>query len=163
MRVVTPWVTLWDCPFQDTGAAKIITFYWISYSSLWENPVLSLGQKGIELYVVTQCTTLNKLIIDEREGEALLCPPLALYMKWMVVNRTDSQKMTYSFERFITNESGGWERGAARSLRPIRSSQTRDVSGREKDMSQLSTSSCWSSGLQQRGNEIHSASECDFV
>lgn len=25
----------WDCPFQDTNAPKVITFYRISYSSPW--------------------------------------------------------------------------------------------------------------------------------
>lgn len=46
--------------------------------------------RSIELYVDTKCTTLNKLIIDEREGEAFLCPSLALHE--MDGNLPDSQR-----------------------------------------------------------------------
>lgn len=46
--------------------------------------------KSTELCVDTKCASLNKLIIDEREGETFLCPSLALHE--MDGNFSDGQR-----------------------------------------------------------------------
>lgn len=86
------WVsqTFWDCPFQDSVAAMVITFYWISYSSPWIEILSWVSAKENWISSRHICTTLNKIIIDEREGETFLCPLLALHE--MDGNLTDAQR-----------------------------------------------------------------------